>query len=724
MYKDYNKPIDERVEDLLNKMTLEEKISQMIYSSKAIERLDVPAYNWWNEALHGIGRAGIATVFPQAIGIGASFDQEMVFQVASVISDEARAKYHEFIRKNDRTIFKGLTFWSPNINIFRDPRWGRGQETYGEDPYLTGRLGVAFIKGMQGDDPKYLKTAACAKHYAVHSGPEMLRHQFNAKVSLKDLRETYLPAFKDAVKEGKVEAVMGAYNSVNGEPACASKMLLEDILRKEWKFEGHVVSDCGAIQDIYEYHKFVETAEEAAAIAVKRGCDLNCGRTYESLKKAVEKGLITEEEINTAVRRLLKTRFKLGMFDPDEEVKYASIPFEKNDCEEHRELALEMAHKTIVLLKNEDNLLPLDKDKIKTIAVIGPNADNIDVLLGNYNGTPSKYVTALEGIRNAVGEDVKVYYSQGCDLVSTRDNYWGTPATHGFSEAVSYAERSDVVIMCLGISPRIEGEEGAAYLNTDYKGDRPNLDLPGMQEQLLKEIHKTGKPIILALFNGSPITINWAQENIPAIVECWYPGEEGGTALADVIFGKYNPAGRLPITFVKSVDQLPPFTDYSMKGRTYRYMQEEPLYPFGYGLSYSNFEYSGLKLDPQVVDIEELKEVEVKITVKNISNIAGEEVAQLYIKDIKSSVKVPKYELKGFKRIYLEPQESKSIEFTITPRQLSLINEEGRCVLEPGEFKIYVGGQQPDERSKILTGKEVLSVVLNVKGEKVLEVEY
>ena len=728
IYSDLTKTFDERVDDLVNAMTLEEKVSQMSYISPAIERLGIPSNKWGNEALHGVARSGIATVFPQAIGMGASFDQEMVFQVASVISDEARAKYHEAMIKQHEYYFEGkdLTFWSPNINIFRDPRWGRGQETYGEDPHLTGRLGVAFIKGMQGDDPKYLKTAACAKHYAVHSGPEMLRHHFNAKVSLKDLRETYLPAFRDAVKEGKVEAVMGAYNRVNGEPACASKMLLEDILRKEWKFEGFVVSDFSAITDIYEYHKFVETAEAAASIAVKRGCDLNLGKTPESLKKAVEKGLITEEEINTAVRRLLKTRFKLGMFDPDEEVKYASIPFEKNDCEEHRRLALEMAHKTIVLLKNEDNLLPLDKDKIKTIAVIGPNADNIDVLLGNYNGTPSRYVTALEGIRNAVDEGVKVYYAEGCDLTTTRDSFWGTPATHGFSEAISYAERSDVVIMCLGISPRIEGEEGDILLtlNADYKGDRPDLNLPGMQEQLLKEIHKTGKPIILALFNGSPITINWAQENIPAIVECWYPGEEGGTALADVIFGKYNPAGRLPITFVKSVDQLPPFTDYSMKGRTYRYMQEEPLYPFGYGLSYSNFEYSGLKLDPQVVDIEELKELKVGVNIKNISNIAGEEVVQLYIKDIESSVKVPKYELRGFKRIYLEPQESKSIEFTITPRQLALINEEGRCVLEPGEFKIYVGGQQPDERSKSLTGKEVLSVVLNVKGEKVLEVEY
>jgi len=724
MYKDLSKSIDERAEDLLNKMTLEEKISQMIYSSKAIERLGIPEYNWWNEALHGVGRAGIATVFPQAIGIGASFDEEMVFKVALVISDEARAKYHEFIRKNDRGIFKGLTFWSPNINIFRDPRWGRGQETYGEDPYLTGRLGVAFIKGMQGDDPKYLKTAACAKHYAVHSGPEMLRHHFNAQVSLKDLRETYLPAFRDAVKEGKVEAVMGAYNRVNGEPACASKMLLEDILRKEWKFEGHVVSDCGAIQDIHEHHKFVETAEEASALAVKRGCDLNCGRTYESLKKAVEKGLISEEEINAAVRRLLKTRFKLGMFDPDDEVKYASIPFEKNDCEEHRRLALEMAKKTIVLLKNEGNLLPLNKEKIKSIAVIGPNADNVDVLLGNYNGTPSKYVTPLEGIRNAVDEGVKVYYAEGCDLTTTRENDWGFSATHGFSEAISYAERSDVVIMCLGISPKIEGEEGLAYLNADYKGDRPTLDLPGMQERLLKEIHKTGKPIILALFNGSPLTINWAQENIPAIIECWYPGEEGGTALADVIFGNYNPAGRLPITFVKSVDQLPLFTDYSMKGRTYRYMEEEPLYPFGYGLSYSKFEYSDLKLDPQVIDIEELKDIEVEVKVKNISNIAGEEVVQLYIKDIESTVEIPRYELKGFKRIYLEPQESKTVSFRVTPRQLALINNEGKCILEPGEFKIYVGGQQPDERSKTLTKQEVISTVFTVKGEKDIELQY
>lgn len=377
-----------------------------------------------------------------------------------------------------------------------------------------------------------------------------------------------------------------------------------------------------------------------------------------------------------------------------------------------------------MLLKNEGNLLPLNKEKIKSIAVIGPNADNVDVLLGNYNGTPSKYVTPLEGIRNAVDEGVKVYYAEGCDLTTTRDSFWGTPATHGFSEAISYAERSDVVIMCLGISPRIEGEEGAAYLNTDYKGDRPTLDLPGMQERLLKEIHKTGKPIILALFNGSPLTINWAQENIPAIIECWYPGEEGGTALADVIFGEYNPAGRLPITFVKSVDQLPLFTDYSMKGRTYRYMEEEPLYPFGYGLSYSKFEYSDLKLDPQVIDIEELKDIEVEVKVKNISNMAGEEVVQLYIKDIESTVEIPRYELKGFKRIYLEPQESKTVSFRVTPRQLALINNEGKCILEPGEFKIYVGGQQPDERSKTLTKQEVISTVFTVKGEKDIELQY
>lgn len=722
VFKNPNRPLDERVNDFVSRLTLEEKVSQMLYYSSALSRLGIPEYNWWNECLHGVARAGVATVFPQAIGMAASFDQELLYQVASVIADEARAKHHEFARKEDRGIYKGLTFWSPNINIFRDPRWGRGQETYGEDPYLTGRLGVAFIKGLQGDHPKYLKVAACAKHFAVHSGPETLRHEFDAVVSKKDLRETYLPAFRDAVKEAKVEAVMGAYNRVNGEPACASKTLLIDILRKEWGFEGHVVSDCGAIADIHEHHKVASSPEESAAMAVNNGCDLNCGRVFEHLKKAIADGLISEETINQAVARLIKTRMKLGMFDPPEMVPYASIPYEVNDCEEHRQFALEAARKSMVLLKNENSLLPLDREKIKTIAVIGPNADSKRILLGNYFGLPSRYVTPLEGIRQAVGKDIKVLYAEGCKLSTTKPGFWGEQPTSGFAEALAAAERADVVIMCLGISPELEGEEGEVA-NSDGGGDRTSLGLPGMQEELLKAVAATGKPVVLALFNGSPVAINWAQENIPAIIEAWYPGEEGGTALADVLFGTYNPGGRLPVTFVKSVDQLPAFTDYSMKGRTYRYMEAEPLYPFGYGLSYTDFEYSNLTFSDTTLDTAEQKDIRVSVEVQNTGKRAGEEVVQLYVKDVEASVTVPKWELRGFKRIQLQPGEKKTVEFSLTPRQLALIDEEGKCRLEPGKFTIYVGGQQPDQRSKELTGKDVLSAELTVVGA-VQELEY
>ncbi|HEY8343681.1 MAG TPA: glycoside hydrolase family 3 C-terminal domain-containing protein, partial [Bacillota bacterium] len=580
VFRDPNRDLEERVRDLVARLSLEEKISQMVYFSSALSRVGIPEYNWWNECLHGVARAGVATVFPQAIGLAASFNQELVEKVASAIADEARAKHHEFARKEDRGIYKGLTFWSPNLNIFRDPRWGRGQETYGEDPYLTGRLGVAFIRGLQGDHPKYLKVAACAKHYAVHSGPENLRHEFNAVVSRKDLRETYLPAFRDAVIEAKVESVMGAYNRVNGEPACASPMLLQQILREEWGFDGHVVSDCGAIEDIHKHHKYTSSPEESAALAVNNGCDLNCGRIFTYLQKAVEQGLITEEAIDQAVTRLLKTRFKLGMFDPAEKVPYANIPYEVNDSPEHRRLALQAARESIVLLKNEGGLLPLNREEIKSIAVIGPNADSKDILLGNYFGQPSQYVTPLSGIREVAGPGVRILYAEGCDLTTTTPGFWGEKPTSGFAEAIAAVERADVAIMCLGISPKLEGEEGAVA-NSDGGGDRVSLELPGMQEELLKAVATVGKPVILVIFNGSPLAINWAQEEIPAIIEAWYPGEEGGRALAEVIFGDYNPAGRLPVTFVKSLDQLPAFTDYSMKGRTYRYMQAEPLYPFG-----------------------------------------------------------------------------------------------------------------------------------------------
>lgn len=722
VFRDPNKPMEERVNDLLKRLTLTQKISQMLYRAPEISKLGIPEYNWWNECLHGVARAGVATVFPQAIGMAASFDQELLYQVASVIADEARAKHHEYARRGERSIYRGLTFWTPNVNIFRDPRWGRGQETYGEDPYLAGRLGVAFIRGLQGEDPKYMKVAACAKHYAVHSGPESLRHEFDAVVSKKDLRETYLPAFRDTVKEAKVEAVMGAYNRVNGEPACASKTLLEDILRKEWGFEGHVVSDCGAINDIHKYHKVTASPKESAALAVNNGCDLNCGWVYKHLRKAVRDGLISEEKIDQAVARLLRTRIKLGMFDPPKEVPYAGIPYEVNDCEKHRELALETARRTMTLLKNENSLLPLNKKKIKTIAVIGPNADNKKMLLGNYYGLPSRYVTPLAGIREAVGEKTEVIYAEGCALNVTEKSFWGEEPTTGFAEALAAADRADVVIMCLGISPELEGEEGAVA-NSDGGGDRLDLDLPGMQEELLKAVTAIGKPVVLALFNGSPITINWAEENVPAIIESWYPGQEGGRALAEVIFGDYSPGGRLPITFVKSLEQVPSFTDYSMAGRTYRYMKEEPLYPFGYGLSYTEFEYESLSVDIKSLDTAEKKDIKVTVEVINSGGRAGDEVVQLYVEDVEASVSIPKWELKGFKRIHLNPQERKKVEFLLTKRDLSMIDEEGDCWLEPGKFIIHVGGQQPDSRSKELTGKGVLSVELQVTGSPV-QLEY
>ncbi len=582
-------------------------------------------------------------------------------------------------------------------------------------------MGVAFVKGLQGDDKRYLKAAACAKHYAVHSGPEGERHTFDSVVNGRDLRETYLPAFEALVREGGVEAIMTAYNRVNGEPCSASELLLDKILRQEWGFKGHVVSDCGAVEDIHEHHKLAETTAEAAAMAVKAGCDLCCGEIYKNLLAAVKQGLIDEATITTSVERLFTTRMKLGMFDPEEMVPFNQIPYEVNDSEEHRQLSLEMARESIVLLKN-DGLLPLNKDEVKAIAVIGPNADDKQVLLGNYFGQPSRYVTVVNGIRNAVSKDAKVYYAQGCDMLQVHDSHWGNPPTAGFAEALAMAERSDVVVMCLGLSPILEGEEGSVA-ESDGGGDRVRLGLPGVQEDLLKAISQTGKPIILVLLNGSPLAVNWAHENVAAIIEAWYPGEEGGTAIADVIFGDYNPGGRLPITFVKSVDQLPPFEDYSMKNRTYRYMEDEPLYPFGYGLSYTRFAYSDLRLSRPDLDAADDEPVRVSVQVKNTGELAGDEVVQLYVKDLEASVTVPKWDLRGFQRVHLQPGEAVEVEFELTRRHLSLIDNDGRRLLEPGAFRIYVGGQQPDERSRQLTGQGVLEVDLMVTGE-VVELEY
>lgn len=700
VYKNPDAPLEERVNDLIGRMTLEEKVSQMLNEAPAIDRLGIPAYDWWNECLHGVARAGIATVFPQAIGMAATWNTDLIYRVAVAISDEARAKHHEFLRRNNRGRYTGLTMWSPNINIFRDPRWGRGQETYGEDPYLTARLGVAFVRGLQGDDPKYLKVVATPKHYAVHSGPEAERHEFDAVVSKKDLWETYLPAFEATIKEGKAVSIMGAYNRANGEPCCASKTLLGEILRGKWGFDGYVVSDCGAICDIFKHHRVVETPAEAAAMAVNAGCDLNCGATYKFLLDAVEQGLISEETIDRALKRLFTARFRLGMFDPPERVPYAQIPYEVNDCREHRELALQTARESIVLLKNENNFLPLDKN-LRSIAVIGPNADSLDVLLGNYNGIPSRFVTPLEGIKNRVSADTIVYHTRGCELTGE--------SREGFAVAEEIAGKADVAIVVLGLSPRIEGEEG------DSVGDREDIGLLGVQEDLLKAVHATGIPVVLVLLNGSAIAVNWADEHVAAIVEAWYPGEEGGTALADVLFGDYNPAGRLPVTFYKSIEQLPPFEDYNMKGRTYRYFRGEPLYPFGYGLSYTRFEYSNLRIEPAAVNAG--SDVRVEVDVENVGDRSGDEVVQLYLSDVEASVPVPIRELQGYERIHLAPGEKKTVSFTLTARQMAVVDNDGKRVLEPGRFVVAVGGQQPGGREgcgNVVTGEFV------VNGEAVL----
>ncbi len=683
VYKDTNRSLDERVDDLVGRMTLEEKVSQMVHPAAAIERLGVPAYNWWNECLHGVARAGIATVFPQAIGMAATFNADLVHRMAVATSDEARAKHHESVRNGVREIYRGLTFWSPNINIFRDPRWGRGQETYGEDPYLTSRLGVAFVEGLQGDDDRYLKLVATPKHFAVHSGPETERHHFDAQVNARDLWETYLPAFQATVQEADAQSVMGAYNRTNGEPCCASPTLLGEILRERWGFDGYVVSDCWAIRDIYAHHKMVGTPEEAAALAVKEGCDLNCGDTYDALLKAANEGLISEETLDLSVRRLFRALFRLGMFDPPEQVPYAQIPYDVNDSAEHRALACEVARQSMVLLKNDAGFLPLDAGTLRNIAVVGPNADDAEVLLGNYSGTPSKAVTPLAGLRTYLGERANVTYARGCGVLDT--------SKAGFAQAVAAARGADLVIACMGISQRVEGEEDPR--DPESTADRDSLDLPGVQEQLLQALYETGVPIVVVLLNGSALSVNWAAEHARAIVDAWYPGEEGGTALAELLFGDYSPAGRLPVTFYKSEDQLPPFEDYAMAGHTYRFFGAEPLYPFGYGLSYTKFEYADLQISPSTAEAGQ--DVRIEATVRNTGDRSGDEVVQLYVSDVASSYPVPLRHLEGFERIHLEAGESRRLSFTLAPAQLAVYDDEGQRLVEPGALVISVGGGQP-----------------------------
>ena len=682
-FKDLSLPVEQRAADLVSRLTLREKISQMMHYSPGIPRLDIPEYNWWNEVLHGVARAGIATVFPQAIGLAAAWNDDLMVRIATVISDEVRAKHHEAARLGDRGIYKGLNAWSPNINILRDPRWGRAQETYGEDPWLTARLGVAFVRGLQGNDPMYLKMVATPKHFAAHSGPEAQRHSFNAQVSPRDMAETYLPAFEACVREAGAAAIMSAYTRTNGEPMSASHTLLQDVLRGQWGFKGYVVSDCGAIHDVHAGHLVTNTPEESAALAVKCGCELSCGKVYEHLLGAVAQGLITEAEIDRAVTLLFVSRFRLGMFDPPEMVPYTRIPYDVNDCDEHRQLALTAARQSIVLLKNDNDLLPLSKD-LASIAVIGPNADVREVLLGNYSGMPSRSVTPLEGLRAKLGPKTRIRYAPGCAMMP-EPGHMGDPK-RGFSEAISAAQRSQAIILFLGLSIQLEEEEC----------DRSDLGLPGIQQQLLETLCALGKPLVLVLLNGSPLAVNWAAEHAPAIVEAWYPGEEGGTAIADVLFGDYNPAGRLPATFHHSLDQLPPYGDYRMdseKGRTYRYMKAQPLYSFGFGLSYTKFRYTNLRIEPAKIGAG--AEIHLQVDVENVGKRAGDEVVQLYLSNEPLPLPTPIRHLEGFRRIHLAPGEKQTVTFTLTSRQIALVDEEGRRVAVPGRYTVTIGGSQP-----------------------------
>jgi beta-glucosidase len=839
-------PLEERVHDLVSRMTLQEKVTQFFNHAEAVPRLGVPAYDWWNECLHGVARAGKATVFPQAIGLAATFDEELMFRIGTTISDEARAKHHNFIRNNVRSIYTGLTFWSPNINIFRDPRWGRGQETYGEDPYLTGRMAVNFIKGLQGDDPKYLKTVATAKHYAVHSGPEYTRHVDNIFVNDRDLYETYLPAFKAAVTEANVQSVMCAYNRFRDKPCCGSDLLLSKILRDQFGFSGYVVSDCGAITDFYNKtaHGMVETSARAWGWSLATGTDLNCemsrGFLVANLDSAINTGIINEQDLNTSLERLFKARFRLGMFDPDSLVPYSDLPYSTVGSPEHLDLSLQAAEKSLVLLKNS-GILPLKN--VKKVALIGPNADNFAILIGNYNGEPIDPVTPLKGLRARLGKE-NVLYTPGCPivpgvytnfeavgsdvlfhtengkrvkglkaeyfndsglkgnpaLVRTDNNinfYWarsplnndledefsvrwtgilvpqktgiylfggsvqakidGKPAgdqgialekgksyaleatlsvapfwwsnavepsatltwtesTRDYhQEAMDAARKADVVIFCGGITANLEGEEMPLEIDGFSHGDRTHINLPAIQEDLLKELYKTGKPVVLVNFSGSAIALNWEDENLPAIVQAFYPGETTGKALARLLFGDFNPSGRLPVTFYKSVEDLPPFKDYTMDGRTYRYFTGEPLYSFGYGLSYSTYTYRNLVVP---ISANTGSEVKISVEVTNNGKMNGEEVVQVYVTDKEASAPVPLRSLAGFKRVYLLAGETKRVEISLRPEQFSLIDKAYKQCIEPGKFLISVGGKQP---VRIAPGDgSTVQAEINLMGSPVL----
>ena len=699
----------DRARELVGKMTLEEKAEQLKYGAPAIERLGVPAYNWWNEGLHGVARAGVATMFPQAIGMAAAFDTELMGQVADVIATEGRAKYNAYSGEGDRDIYKGLTFWSPNVNIFRDPRWGRGHETYGEDPYLTGELGKAFVEGLQGDG-EYMKAAACAKHFAVHSGPEALRHEFNATATKKDMWETYLPAFEKLVKEAGVEAVMGAYNRTNGEPCCGSTTLIQDILRGQWEFEGHFVSDCWAIRDFHTKHMVTDTAEESAAMALKAGCDVNCGNTYLHLMKACEQGLITEEDITQAAERLFTTRFLLGLFDENE---YDKIGYEVIECKEHLRLADRVTAESVVLLKNT-GILPLDKNAVKTLGVIGPNANSRASLIGNYHGTASRYITVLEGIQDAAGEDTRVFYSEGCHLFKEKvENLSAGPDR--ISEAVAVAKHSDVVILCVGLDEGLEGEEGDSG-NSYASGDKADLLLPEPQRRLLDAVVKVGKPVILINMTGSAMDLKYAHEHCAAVIQAWYPGARGGRVIADILFGEISPSGKLPVTFYRDTEELPDFEDYSMKGRTYRYFTGTPLYPFGYGLTYGDVtlesvDCCGKGVENQGASVEIPSGTALTITARAVNKGARavEEVVQVYVRAEDTAHATPAPRLCGFARVSLEPGEAKEVQVPIDRDAFTVVNDEGERLVDGTHFTVSAGFGQPDARTRELTGKAPVS---------------
>ncbi len=691
-----------RAVELVSKMTVDEKASQLKFDSPAIERLGIPAYNWWNEALHGVARAGTATMFPQAIGMAAAFDKELMMEIGEVIATEGRAKYNEQAKRGDRDIYKGLTFWSPNVNIFRDPRWGRGHETYGEDPYLTGALAVPFIKGMQGDG-EYLKAAACAKHFAVHSGPEGERHFFDAKASKKDLEETYLPAFETCVKDGKVEAVMGAYNRTNGEPCCANEPLMNGYLRGKWGFEGHYVSDCWAVRDFHENHKVTKTPEESVKMALEAGCDVNCGCTYQKVMSAYEQGMIDEETITRSCVRLFTTRFLLGLFDKTE---YDEIPYTKVECQEHLDVAHRAAAESVVLLKN-DGILPLKKENIKTIGVIGPNADSRLALIGNYYGTSSQYITVLEGIREQIGDSARILYSEGSHLWQTNlSNLSDQTFPDRQSEIQTVADYSDVIVVVVGLDERLEGEEGDEG-NQFASGDKLSLEFPESQRKMLKTALDCNKPTIIINMTGSAMDLQMADERANAVVQAWYPGALGGRDVADILFGKVSPSGKLPVTFYRSTDDLPDFKDYSMKNRTYRFFEGTPLYPFGYGLTYGKC--SAKKMDIETVQKDgEFDGVAVTVTVKNEGDVATDDVVQIYVKDEGYELAIPNPCLAGFERVSLAPGEERNVTIKLERRAFTSVDEDGNRKLFSDKFTIYAGTSQPDPRSEALTGTKCI----------------